>query len=127
MRLLVVDDEADTLAVVSAMLEAGGAEVRTAGSTAEAFSALGTWLPDLLVSDISLPDEDGYELIRKVRSLPAERGGATPAIALTARASAHDREQALSAGYQLHVAKPVDPLGLATVVASLAQSTTDRS
>ena len=77
--------------------------------------------PDALISDISMPGEDGYELIRKVRTLTAEQGGQVPAIALTAYARTQDRLKVLSAGYQMHVPKPVEPVELATVVASLTK------
>ena len=77
--------------------------------------------PDALISDISMPGEDGYELIRKVRTLSAEQGGQLPAIALTAYARTQDRLKVLSAGYQMHVPKPVEPVELATVVASLTK------
>jgi CheY-like chemotaxis protein len=76
-------------------------------------------LPDVVLSDIGMADEDGYELIRRVRALPAERGGLTPAIALTGYATRKDRERAMSAGYQLHLAKPVEPDELVAAVARL--------
>jgi CheY-like chemotaxis protein len=75
--------------------------------------------PDIIVSDIGMPDQDGYELMRQIRSLPAEQGGRTPAIALTAFARPEDRRQALSVGYQKHLAKPVDPMELLEAVALL--------
>jgi CheY-like chemotaxis protein len=109
--------------MLTTMFEQCGAEVRAAASAPEALHTLEEWLPDVLISDIGMSGEDGYDLVRKLRTLPAERGGAVPAIALTAYARAEDREQALSAGYQMHVAKPVDPTELATVVASLAGRT----
>jgi CheY-like chemotaxis protein len=76
-------------------------------------------LPDVVLSDIGMADEDGYELIRRVRALPAERGGLTPAVALTGYATRKDRERAMSAGYQLHLAKPVEPDELVAAVARL--------
>jgi CheY-like chemotaxis protein len=79
--------------------------------------------PDLLVSDIAMPGEDGYSLIRKVRALNAEQGGQIPALALTAYARAEDRTRAIAAGFQLHIAKPVNPEELAAVVANLAGRT----
>jgi CheY-like chemotaxis protein len=107
------------------MLKAGlgqcGAAVAAVGSAAEALAEIRREPPDVLVSDIGMPDEDGYELIRKVRELPAESGGRVPAIALTAYARAEDRMQALRSGYQMHVPKPVELAELAAVVASLAQ------
>ena len=106
-----------------AMLERCGAEVLAAGSALEGLEAIERWRPDVLVADIGMPVEDGYGLIRKVRALPKERGGQTPALALTAYARTEDRVRAISEGYQLHLAKPVDRVELATVVASLANRT----
>jgi PAS domain S-box-containing protein len=119
-RVLVVDDERDTREILAVMLGRFGAEVRTAGSTAEGMVIMqdwSTWQPDLLVSDIGMPGEDGYVLISKIRALAAEVGGQIPAIALTAFASSQDRQKALSSGFQMHVAKPVEPVELARVVA----------
>jgi CheY-like chemotaxis protein len=81
------------------------------------------WLPDLLISDIGMPEEDGYALLQKVRALPPERGGQLPAVALTAYATDADRDRALAAGYQLHLVKPVELKELAEAVASLAGRT----
>ena len=120
LRVLAVDDEAEARDLLTAMLERCGAHVRVAASAWAALEALESWRPDVLVSDIGMPDEDGYALIRKVRALPAERGGRIPAVALTAYARTEDRVRALSSGYQVHVAKPVEPAELAAVVASLA-------
>jgi CheY-like chemotaxis protein len=80
-----------------------------------------TWKPDVLIADIGMPVEDGYSLIRKVRALPHERGGRTPALALTAYARDDDRKRALSEGYQIHLAKPVDRVELASAIAGLRQ------
>ena len=121
LRVLVVDDEPDTREMLKAGLGQCGAVVTTVGSAAEALSEIAKAPPDVLVSDIGMPDEDGYELIRKVRNLRAERGGAVPAIALTAYARTEDRLQALRAGYQMHVTKPVELTELAAVVSSLAK------
>jgi CheY-like chemotaxis protein len=118
--VLVVDDEPDTREMLKAGLGQCGAEVTTVASASEALSEMGKSPPDVLVSDIGMPDEDGYELIRKVRTLPAVRGGSVPAIALTAYARTEDRLHALRAGYQMHVTKPVELTELAAVVASLA-------
>ena len=120
-RVLVVDDEPDARETLQQILEHCNAEVRTVGSAAEAVKHLESWRPDVLLSDIGMPGEDGYDLIRRVRELPAERGGRTPAAALTAFARGEDRRRALRAGFQMHVAKPVDLQELATVVASLAR------
>ena len=102
------------------MLEGCGARVLTATSTREALALVVAERPHMIVSDIGMPDEDGYDLIRKVRALPADQGGRTLAAALTAFARAEDRTRALRAGYQTHVAKPVEPTELTAVVAGLA-------
>ena len=120
LRVLIVDDEIDARSLLTAMLERCGAEVRCASSASEGLESVEKWRPDVLVADIGMPVEDGYGLIRKVRALPRDRGGQTPALALTAYARTEDRVRAISEGYQLHLAKPVDRLELATVVASLA-------
>ncbi|MBP6824646.1 MAG: response regulator, partial [Acidobacteria bacterium] len=116
-KVLVVDDEHDTREVLSVMLARYGTEVRAAGSVREALEVLSEWKPDMLVSDIGMPDEDGYVMIRKLRALSAEEGGELPAVALTAFASPADREKALAAGFQRHLAKPVEPVELAKIVA----------
>ncbi len=116
-RVLVVDDEHDTREILAVMLGRFGAEVRTGSSAAEGLRLLKSWRPDLLVSDIGMPGEDGYALIGKLRALAAEAGGATPAIALTAFASSQDRQKALASGFQVHLAKPVEPVELARMVA----------
>lgn len=118
-RVLVVDDDSDTRQLLKRILENYGATVKTAASAAEALEMLITSPPDALVADIGMPDEDGYSLMRKIRNLPFDRGGAVPALALTAYARPEDRVRALTAGFQFHVAKPVEPNELATVVASL--------
>jgi PAS domain S-box-containing protein len=127
LRVLVVDDEEDALALVSQVLVAHGAEVHAVGSAREALEKVGSLLPDVIVSDIGLPEEDGYSLIKKIRSLPTERGGRTPAVALTAYAREEDAFRAFAAGYQIHVAKPVEPTELATVVANLGGRSLDVS
>ncbi len=121
LRVLVVDDDADAREVLVVALERWGAEVVPAASVPEAIAAVERVRPDVLVSDIGMPGEDGYALIRKVRALGAERGGGVPAVALTGYARGEDRERVLSAGYQAHVAKPVKPSDLATTVAQLAK------
>ncbi|HYY43093.1 MAG TPA: GAF domain-containing protein, partial [Pyrinomonadaceae bacterium] len=100
LKVLVVDDEPDTRELLKAGLGQCGAEVTIVGSVAEALEAIETTVPDLMISDIGMPGEDGYGLIRRVRGLPAEQGGKVPAIALTAYARVEDRMQALRAGYQ---------------------------
>jgi PAS domain S-box-containing protein len=116
-RVLVVDDEHDTREILSVMLTRYGAEIRTAGSAAEAMTVFSQWLPDVLVSDIGMPEEDGYALIKKIRALPQENGGDVPAIALTAFASAQDKKTSLAAGFQRHLSKPIEPVALAKNVA----------
>ena len=120
--VLAVDDEPDALALVKRVLEGCGAKVLTAGSAREGLDLVAAERPDVIVSDIGMPDEDGYDFIRKVRALPAAHGGRTPAAALTAFARAEDRTRALRAGYQTHVAKPVESSELTAVVASLAST-----
>lgn len=119
-RILVVDDERDARELVQRLLEDHEATVRTAGTAGEAFEKMAEALPDVLVSDIGMPGEDGYSLIRRLRALPAEQGGRIPALALTAYARSEDRMMAVQAGFQMHIAKPVEPLELLTMVASLA-------
>ncbi len=120
MRVLLVDDQPDALDLLAAMLERFGATVTRAASTAEALEKIRQRAPDVLVSDIGMPGEDGYALIRKVRELPAKRGGEIPAVALTAFTRTEDRIRALDAGFQSHVAKPVEAAELAAVVAAVA-------
>ncbi|HLO88285.1 MAG TPA: ATP-binding protein [Nostocaceae cyanobacterium] len=122
-RVLVVDDEADSRIFVTTVLEQCQAQVQAVASVAEALALLPSWQPDVLVSDIGMPEEDGYSLIRKVRSQPPELGGKIPAAALTAYARAEDRMRAIQEGYQLHLPKPIEPAELATVVASLVGRT----
>jgi len=123
-RILVVDDELDARELVAEAFKTAGAIVYTAASAPDALSLLAVAQPDVLVSDIGMPHEDGYALMRQIRLLPAERGGEIPALALTAYARATDAERAFDAGYQRHVAKPVDPLLLVQLVAGLAGRST---
>jgi PAS domain S-box-containing protein len=118
-RVLVAEDNPDTLEMIRFILDESGAEVMTAESADEALKALERFKPDVLVSDIAMPGKDGYDLIREVRSREPERGGKIPAVAITAYARAEDRMRALASGFQIHVAKPVDPNELIAVVASL--------
>ena len=118
--VLLVDDEEDTREAMAIGLGRHGARVATASSASEAMGALTRARPHVLVADIGMPGEDGYALLQKVRALPAESGGATPAIALTGYANPQDRVDALRAGFQMHVSKPVTPAELAAAVASLA-------
>ena len=118
-RVLVVDDDHDTREILAVMLVRYGTEVRTAGSAAEAVEVFSQWQPDVLVSDIGMPVEDGYVLIGKIRRLSQEEGGDVPAIALTAFAAAQDKERSLEAGFQKHLSKPVEPVQLAREVARI--------
>jgi PAS domain S-box-containing protein len=120
LKVLVVDDEADTRELIAEVLKEVGSEVITARSVEEALIALEKHKPDILISDLGMPNEDGYSLISKVRALAAEQGGHIPAAALTAYARAEDRMRVLRAGFQFHLPKPVDSAELVTVVASLA-------
>lgn len=120
LRVLLVDDEPESLQMISTVITRTGAEVKSCVSAAEAFETLVQWRPDVLMSDIAMPGEDGYSLIGKVRSLPRDRGGATPAAALSAYARDEDRRRALDAGYQMHIAKPVSSGELITLIARLS-------
>jgi CheY-like chemotaxis protein len=118
---MVVDDEPDTREMLTIMIGQLGADVRACASSEEAMRLLSEWKPDVIVSDIEMPGEDGYELIRKVRRSEANREGSeVPAIALTAYGRVEDRARALSAGYQMHISKPAEPAELAAVIARLA-------
>jgi signal transduction histidine kinase/DNA-binding response OmpR family regulator len=118
-KILVVDDEADAREMVSAILKRCGSDVRCSESAAAAVDTVMEWIPDLLISDIGMPIEDGYSLIRKVRQLTLKQVKDIPAIALTAYASDEDRTLALGAGFQMHLAKPIEPGHL---VSSIAQA-----
>ncbi|MEP7218156.1 MAG: PAS domain-containing protein [Bacteroidota bacterium] len=119
-KVLVVDDEPDARELVRRFLEQSGAQVITASSAREALAAVPEHLPDVVISDIGMPGQDGYTLIRSIRSLPHDQGGATPALALTAFARSEDRRRAIMSGFQMHIAKPVEPSELLTMVASLS-------
>ena len=124
LRVLVVDDEAETCELLQFILEGCGAQVKTAGSAATALEALAEEAFDVLISDIGMPDEDGYSLIAKMRALGKERGGKVPAAAaLTAYAGEEDRIRVLRSGFQMHVPKPISPSELVAVVANLAGRT----
>ncbi len=120
LRILVVDDNIDTLELFAVILSQYGVEAITAASVAQAIDVLAQFVPDILISDIAMPGEDGYSLIRQVRALEAFQEGVLPAIALTAYAGEAERVLAFEAGFQMHVSKPVDPFELVAVVASLA-------
>ncbi len=120
LRVLLVDDDSEGAAVAEAILRAAGALVASCSSAASALATLRDWRPDVMVSDIEMPEHDGYALIRDVRALPADAGGDTPAIALTAYGRAQDRSRSIEAGYQMHVSKPADPGELTALIAALA-------
>ena len=119
---LVVDDDADARALTTFLLEQYGATVTAVASAEEAFTAVTQIKPDVLVSDIGMPTVDGYMLIRQVRTLPLEQGGQIPAIALTAYAGESDGQRALAAGFQQHLAKPIEPAALIEAIASLIKN-----
>lgn len=121
LQVLVVDDDTDTRDFMTTVLEQYEAQVTAVASVSEALEALEQLRPDVLVSDIGMPGEDGYGLIRKVRALEEERGGRMPALALTAYARVEERTHALKAGFQMHMTKPIEPAELIAVVAQLAQ------
>ncbi len=119
-RVLVVDDEPDTLETVETVLSRCGADVHTAATVEAALDEVTRWHPDLVVSDIGMPGEDGYSLIARLRALGPAAGGNVPAIALTAYARVEDRLRVLTAGFQMHVPKPIEPAELVAVISSVA-------
>jgi CheY-like chemotaxis protein len=125
-RVLVVDDEEDARELLRTTCEAHGATVDTARSTAEAMQVFERATPDVLISDIGMPFEDGYALIKRVRARRPDRGGLVPAVALTAYAAPSDRLATLSAGYQAHMAKPYEPGEIAALVNRLARGAPTR-
>jgi CheY-like chemotaxis protein len=122
LRVLVVDDQEDARDLLSATLEQYGAQVIAADSAAAALAEIERHAPHVVLSDIGMPREDGYELIRRLRGRPPGAGGEIPAIAVTAYASIADRAAALIAGYQAHIAKPFEPTELVRLVATLGRS-----
>ncbi|MBW4426106.1 MAG: response regulator [Nostoc desertorum CM1-VF14] len=121
LRLLVVDDDPDTRTLLSFLFELDGAEIITAASAGDALEIMSLFKPDILISDIYLPDENGCSLLKKIRNLEAKRGRRIPAIALTASAYDEDRTRALSAGYDIYRCKPIDLDDLSATVANLAR------
>src|SRR5581483_4120742 len=107
LRILVLDDQSDTLLMMQPMLESFGAQVACASCVTDAVPLVRTWKPTVILSDIGMPEEDGYAFLQKLRALPADQGGATPAIALTGYVRVEERERALAAGFQMFVPKPV--------------------
>ena len=126
LRVLVVDDEEDARDLLATALAQYGAEVRTAANAANAWKEIENRPPDVVLSDIGMPDEDGFTLVRRLRSQSRSRGGRIPAVAVTAYASDADRLAAQSAGFQAHVAKPFEPSELAQLVAALGRSSAQR-
>jgi CheY-like chemotaxis protein len=122
--IVVVDDELDARELVGEAFRSAGATVHLAASASEALALVVRERPTALVSDIGMPHEDGYALMQRLRALPAEQGGQVPALALTAYARSEDAERAFEAGYQRHVAKPVDPLSLVDLVVGLVGRST---
>jgi signal transduction histidine kinase len=119
LRALVVDDDRDTCEMVGAVLRKAGADVRTCFSANDALTVMDSWVPDILLSDVAMPEDDGYTLIRKVRARTRAEGRDVVAVALTAYARSEDRMKALSAGFHVHVAKPIEPTQLVNVVATV--------
>jgi CheY-like chemotaxis protein len=126
LRVLVVDDVGDSRELMSAILAQGGAEVTVAATVQAALDALDQASFDVLISDIALPDGDGYALMRTIRARDAARGGRIPALALTAYARTEDRDQAIAAGYDRHAAKLIEPAELEALVGTLARRTAAR-
>jgi signal transduction histidine kinase/ActR/RegA family two-component response regulator len=120
LKVLLVDDEPEARQIISTVITRTGAEVKSCKSAHEALVKLSEWKPDVILSDIAMPEQDGYSFIRQVRLLPRDKGGDTPAAALTAYARDIDRRQALAAGYQMHIAKPIGASQLVTMIARLA-------
>lgn len=120
LKILVIDDDPDTCDMLRVVLEQCGGIVETANSAGSGFDAFRTWQPAIVISDIGMPEIDGYEFIRRIREYERPLGQKIPAIALTAFARIEDRVRSLAAGYQMHVAKPIEPGELLTIVASLA-------
>jgi CheY-like chemotaxis protein len=120
-RVLVVEDDPDTCEMIRVVLERAGANVRAAESGAEAISILDGWQPAVILADIGMPGENGYSLIEGIRRRAPERGGAVPALALTAYVRAEDRQRAFRSGFQAHMSKPLDPLELVATVARLVE------
>jgi hypothetical protein len=120
LRVLLVDDDKDSRRMLITALGAYDAELRACSSSTEALETLREWHPDVIVSDIGMPNEDGYDLIRKIRELPSNGGGTIPALALTGYASREDEKRSLEAGYQMHLSKPIEIAKLVAAVAHIA-------
>src|SRR5687768_16383774 len=122
-KVMVVDDDPDALKLVQRVLENCKAQVTGCSSAAQCLRALPVSRPDVLITDIGMPHEDGYSLVRSLRALPREQGGETPTVALTAFARSEDRRRAMLCGFDMHVSKPVEPGELVAVVARMARRT----
>jgi CheY-like chemotaxis protein len=122
-RILAVDDQPDAITAIQTLLQSHGAEVRTAASARSALAELDHWHPDVLVSDIGMPNEDGYFLIQELRSRPPDRCGDIPAIALTAYGRVQDTVRLLESGFHMHVTKPVEPAELFAAIRSVTRTT----
>lgn len=127
LRVMVVEDERDARVLLQKLLETAQVDVRAAASAAEALEEIEKFTPDIVISDIGMPHMDGYQFIRALRRRSAARGGETPAVALTAFARSEDRTRALMAGYQMHMAKPVEPAELLATVAALTSLRPNRA
>lgn len=122
LKVLVVDDDPDSRDLVAFLLQEYGVEVIVVASALEALKTLKINQPDLLLCDIGMPDMDGYMLMRQIRALPPEQGGEIPAIALTAYAGESNQQQALKAGFQWHLAKPVEPMDVIAVIMEITKN-----
>jgi CheY-like chemotaxis protein len=125
--ILVVEDDDDARELLQAVLEQRGATVFAAGSVSVAFELFERRPPDVIVSDIAMPDEDGFSLVRRLRSMPADRGGLTPTIAVSAYAGSSDRARALAAGFDRYLHKPVDFDELSATIVSLVACDEDKA
>jgi CheY-like chemotaxis protein len=123
LRILIVDDQTDSLDLLEAVLEACQAQTERAGSAADAFEHVRQRRFDLIISDIGMPEEDGYALLRRIRNLPGSEGGDTPALALTAYAGNEDRLLAIESGFQMHISKPLKPREVVAAVVRLLERT----
>src|SRR5262249_27478528 len=121
LRVLIVDDDADASDMLKFALQSCGAEIRTSSSVSDALQSIEEWLPSTILTDINMPGEDGYSLIRRLRSLDASDRASIPAIALTAMARPEDGDRALSSGFQMHIPKPVDIEELTKAIVSLTK------
>ena len=122
-RALVIDDDGDTRDLLAEVLRGSGVQIALAASAGEGLEAFERERPDVIVSDLAMPETDGFELIRRIRALPSDRGGGVPAVAVTAYARAEDSERSLSSGFQAHVTKPIDSERLLSTIADLAGRT----